>query len=103
MAVVMKMRWPGVTRAEYDKALEVVGWEQDPAQGGRNHVAWFDAEGVFHVVDVWDSEEDFQRFADERLMPGLASAGILAGKDEPSVTFARLHRHWSPDRETALT
>jgi hypothetical protein len=102
MAVVMQMRWPGITAADYDKAREVVGWERDHPHGGRDHVAWFDSDGVFHVIDVWDSEEDFQRFADERLMPGLSSAGILEGKDEPEVTFAPLHRWWSPIQEEAL-
>jgi hypothetical protein len=103
MAVVMLMRWEGITPEDYDQAVDAVGWERDPAQGGRNHVAWFDADGALRVMDVWDSPEDFQRFADERLMPGLASAGLLEGKSEPEVSFAALHRHWSPDRESALT
>jgi hypothetical protein len=103
MAVVMTMRWQGISPEEYDQALELVGWEREPAQGGRNHVAWFGGDGALQVVDVWDSEEDFQRFADERLMPGLASAGLLEGKGEPDVSFAPLHRQWSPDQDAALT
>jgi hypothetical protein len=103
MAVVMQMRWPGITVPEYEKARETVRWEEDRPAGAHAHVAWFDGDGVFHVLDVWDSPEDFQRFADERLMPGLASAGILEGKAEPEVTFEPLHRHWSPDRQAALT
>jgi hypothetical protein len=102
MAVVMSMRWVGVTPEEYETARETVGWEREPAQGGRNHVAWFEG-GALRVVDVWDSEEDFQRFANERLMPALASAGILEGKGEPEVTFAPLQRQWSPDQASALT
>ena len=103
MAVVMTMRWQGITPQDYDQAVDVVGWEREPAQGGRNHVAWFDSDGALRVVDVWDSPEDFQHFADERLMPGLASAGLLEGKGEPEVSFAPLHRQWSPDQEVALT
>ena len=102
MAVVMSMRWVGVTPEDYATALEAVGWEREPAKGGRNHVAWFES-GAFRVVDVWDSEEDFRRFADERLMPGLASAGILEGKGEPEITFAPLVRQWSPEQASALT
>jgi hypothetical protein len=98
MAVVMSMRWPGITPEEYDQALEIVDWERLPAEGGLNHVAWFDGDGIFHVIDIWESPEAFQRFADERLMPGLASAGILEGKDEPEIAIAPLHRHWAPDR-----
>lgn len=103
MAVVMSMRWEGIGPYEYDQALEHVGWEREPAQGGRNHVAWFDSDGALRVVDVWDSAEDFQRFADERLMPGLAAAGLLEGRGEPEVTIAPLHRQWSPIQESALT
>ena len=102
MAVVMQMRWAGISRDDYDQAVEAVGWERDPATGGRNHIAWFDDDAL-HVIDVWDSEEDFNRFAQDRLMPGLAAAGLLEGKGEPEVTFAPLHRQWSPDQVAALT
>ena len=103
MAVVMSMRWQGIGPADYDQAREQVGWEREPAVGGRNHVAWFDSDGSLRVVDVWDSAEDFQRFADERLMPGLAAAGLLEGRGEPEVSFSPLHRQWSPIQESALT
>ncbi|MFD0327414.1 hypothetical protein ACFQZC_02250 [Streptacidiphilus monticola] len=32
------------------------------------HVSWFGGDG-FHVVDVWQSQEDFERFVTERLDP----------------------------------
>jgi len=38
MAVMMVMRWPGVTSDQYDRAREMVGWERDPALGGMFHV-----------------------------------------------------------------
>lgn len=102
MAVVMQMRWTGIDRDDYDKAVDAVGWERDPAPGGRTHIAWFEDDAL-RVVDVWDSEEDFNRFAQERLMPGLASAGILEGKGEPETTFTPLYRQWSPDQAAALS
>src|SRR3954453_11173934 len=95
MAVVMQMRWDAISPDDYERAREAVGWETDPPQGGRYHIAWFD-QGL-RVIDIWDSEEAFQRFANERLMPGLASAGILEGKGEPEVRLAPLHRQWAPD------
>jgi hypothetical protein len=94
VAVVMTMSWPAITTDDYDKAREVVGWERDPAPGAVNHIAWFENGGGLRVVDVWDSEDDFQRFVEERLMPGLAQAGILEGKGEPEVSFAPLHARW---------
>jgi hypothetical protein len=47
-------------------------------------VATFDSEGA-HIFDVWESREGeskedyFQRFRDERLMPGVQEVGINSG------------------------
>lgn len=103
MAVVMAMRWQGISPADYDQAREVVGWERDPAEGGLDHVAWFDTDGALRVIDVWESAEAFDRFSNERLMPGLAGAGLLEGKGEPEVTISELHAHWAPDRLSATS
>lgn len=100
MAVMMVMRWPGVTSDQYDQAREMVGWERDPARGGMFHVAAFDPDGL-HVTDIWESPV-FQRFAEERLMPVVAQIGI---EGEPSVEFHQVHAVWTPDagRVAALT
>ena len=37
MAVVMRMRWDGVTPEQYDEAKRRVGWEENPAEGGIFH------------------------------------------------------------------
>ena len=39
-------------------------------QGTRFHVVWFAADG-FHVLDLWDSQADFERFVERRLMPAV--------------------------------
>jgi hypothetical protein len=41
------------------------------------------------VVDVWEGAEDFQRFVDERLNPGLAQIENVEG--EPNVTITPAH------------
>ena len=68
MAVVMEMRWPGITSQQYDQARDGVEWETKTPDGAIFHVAWF-ADGGIRVVDVWESEAAFDRFAEERLMP----------------------------------
>jgi hypothetical protein len=92
MAVVMRMEWPEVTREQYDATLEAVGWEETLPEGAIFHVAFFD-EGGFKVVDVWESEEQFQRFVEDRLNPGIQQVGI---EGEPKVTFAPAHRVFDP-------
>jgi hypothetical protein len=88
MAVVMRMEWPEVTTEQYEATRELVGWEREVPEGAIFHIAFFD-DGGFKVVDLWESEEDFQRFADNRLNPGIAQIGI---DGEPKVTFAPAHR-----------
>jgi hypothetical protein len=57
-----------------------------------SHVAIERPDGGLRYVDVWDSEEDFERFADERLHPVVHSllAEIFGDEVPPE-----------PDRATA--
>jgi hypothetical protein len=95
MATVMFMSWPEITPDLYDAAREAVNWEGDPAPGGKFHVAWMGEDG-FHALDIWESPEAFQRFANERLMPGLAPLGLTT---QPTVQMAEAHRIFVPDPE----
>jgi hypothetical protein len=88
MAIVMQMRWEGVTPEQYAQAQEVVKWESDVPKGGVFHVAWFES-GALRVTDVWETAEDFQTFVDQRLMPGVAEVGI---QGEPQVEIQPAHR-----------
>jgi hypothetical protein len=93
MAIVMNMRWKGVTPEQYDAAREDVKWEVDSPVGAKYHVASFDDDGLL-VTDVWDSAEDFNRFVEERLMPSVARLGIAG---EPDVTIRDAHRTFAPN------
>jgi hypothetical protein len=97
VAVMMLMRWEGVTPEQYDEALERVGWERDFPTGGIFHVAAFADDGL-RVTDVWESAEDFQRFADDRLMPVIQELGI---ENAPEVTILPAHRVFAPGYEHA--
>ena len=99
MAVMMLMRWAGVTPEQYDEARERVGWERNPAPGGIFHVAAFADDGM-HVTDVWESAEDFQRFVDDHLMPVVQEMGIEGG---PEVTILPAHSVFAPGYEGART
>jgi hypothetical protein len=83
MATVMAMHWPKVTKEQYEQARKLVGWEREVPDGARLHVAWMAADG-FHVVDVWDSPEQFQSFVEARLMPAVQQIGI---EGQPEVAF----------------
>jgi hypothetical protein len=88
MAVVMRMQWAGVTPEQYDELRDLVDWETVAPAGGKYHIAFFD-DGMFNVVDVWDSAEQFQAFVETALMPGVAKVGVAG---EPVVTIVPAHR-----------
>lgn len=92
MAVVMIMKWEGVTPEQYDAARELVNWEGEKPAGGMFHVSAF-SDNALRVTDVWESAEDFQRFVETRLMPGVQQLGI---QGEPQVEIYPVHRLFTP-------
>jgi hypothetical protein len=55
----------------YDFVKERVG--EGPFTGLVVHTAGFDdANGVFRIVDIWESREDFERFDSEKIQPMIA-------------------------------
>jgi hypothetical protein len=92
MPIVMNMRWDGVTPEQYEQAREQVGWEQRAPEGGLIHIASFTADGL-RVTDVWESAADFNRFAENRLMPVVQEIGIAG---QPDVTISEIQAVWNP-------
>ncbi len=75
MSVAMMVDNPDGSRETYDKVIEHLGLGEKPA-GGIFHVAGPSPNGGWRVVEVWESEEDAQRFVRERLGPALEAAGV---------------------------
>jgi hypothetical protein len=98
MAIVMHLRWEGITPEQYDQAREHVAWETDAPKGAVFHVASFSGGGI-DVTDVWESAEEFQAFADQRLLPALK--GKLGFPGEPVVTVEPAYRVFDAKRAAA--
>jgi len=98
MAIVMNMHWPELGREKYDQTRRQVAWETDLPKGAKFHVAWFAKDGL-HVLDIWESQADFERFARERLMPAVRRLGI---QGEPKVQFEKAYSIFAPDVVTKL-
>jgi hypothetical protein len=86
MATVIRQRWDSITQAQYDQIHAIVRWDVDVPAGMTFHVASFDG-GALHMLDVWDSEEQFMTFAQTRIVPAIAQLG-LEGFPEMVVTPA---------------
>ena len=93
MPTVMNMHWPEVTREQYEAARKEVNWEGNHPAGAKFHLSWFADDG-FHVLDLWDTPQDFERFVSERLMPGVQKVGI---QGEPNVQLAESHAIFVPN------
>lgn len=99
MAVVAHVVLPGVTKEQYDRVREAVGWLTEGPTGGISHLTWWEG-GDCHNFDAWESEEAFNTFGESRLGPGMAQAGVHVA---PQVTFHPAHEVFVPQAVTLTT
>jgi hypothetical protein len=87
MAVVVLLEFPGFTTADYDAVMGSIGLDGKLPPHAQFHVSG-QAEDGLRIVDVWESAEAFQAFAEERIMPNLA-ANNIAG--QPNIQIWPVH------------
>src|SRR5438445_422927 len=88
MAVLMIAEMKGATPELYEQVNQSMGVDGDHLPDGLiQHVAGRTDDGLL-AVDVWDSEESFRRFAEERLGPALQELGV---PPDMSPTFYPVH------------
>ncbi len=93
MAVAMFMHWPGVTPDQYDAVMARLGLDANPAAGGVLHVAAVTDEGL-DVCDVWQTEQAFSSFLQNRMLPAASELGIGG---EPDIRVVQLHNLYAED------
>ena len=74
MAILVVAQAPGMTADEDAVLVTALNLEGSPPAGGWTRMAGPTA-GGWRIVSLWDSEEDFERFRDERLVPALTETG----------------------------
>ena len=79
MAILMMMEGPGVTPEQYHGLNEAMGirGDEDAPDGLVSHVAGHDGENLV-VADVWESQEQLDKFFHDRLGPALQEVGVDA-------------------------
>jgi hypothetical protein len=89
MAVVVVGQVPD--QGAYDEVSSRVLDNEQLPEGCRVHIAG-PANGGFRVITVWDSEEQYERFRDEKLLPAIqeASGGNVDG---PRAEVQPVHKH----------
>ena len=89
MAVAFEMRFEGATLEQYDRVIELMGFTPNGAcaNGGIFHWVAQTDDGIV-VVDVWERDEQFNRFAEEQIGPLHAQVGVTA---PPVITRYEVH------------
>lgn len=91
MAVGMLLAGEGVTEESYRQLTEeMLGSypmpEQESPDGLLVHTAGQGEQG-WYIYDIWESQEHFERFVEEKLRPAMESTGAAAGGAPPQPQF----------------
>ena len=89
MAVAIEMNFKGATLEQYDEILKLMGLGGgEPAPpGALFHWAAQTHDGL-RVVDVWETREQYDNFAQEQIGPYSAQVGIPS---PPETTYYDVH------------
>ncbi|MGF7042455.1 hypothetical protein [Mucilaginibacter lappiensis] len=83
--VIVQFNIPGMTAKMYDQVwAELQRAGQSNPMGLHHHVGAQQGNNWL-VVDVWESEEAFNKFS-ETLMPILRKAGVAVDQSKPMIT-----------------
>ena len=96
MPIAVQMDFAGATTEQYDQVVKKMGLTPGgpgPA-GAISHFVTQTPEGM-RVVDVWETKEQFERFAQEQIGPYSQEAGITA---EPKIQFFDVHNYMTPGK-----
>lgn len=86
MAVAFIMDFEGGTLEQYDQVMEKMDLGDSVPDDAHFHWVTKTDDGV-RVVDVWESDEAFQAFAEEKIGPYTAEVGL----SEPAIERHEVH------------
>ena len=90
--VVMTMNVAGLTHKEFRAILDEMGVEARPERGIFEHISHPTPTGM-RIIEVWESQEGFEEFAERRLKPAVAKLGL---QRETTIVFEPLHNFFGP-------
>jgi hypothetical protein len=91
MAVGVVLDFPGATLDQYDRVIEKMGLVRGGPmpEGGICHWVTVTDDGI-RVTDLWETREQFEKFAAEQIGPYTREVGIT---EPPSVSFHEAHNY----------
>ena len=91
MAVAIMFEFSGATLDQYDRVVERMNLGGKTAPGGIFHVCGPTENGI-RIVDVWESQEVFEKFSKEQIEPITREFGMHG----PKVTIWPVHNILTP-------
>jgi heme-degrading monooxygenase HmoA len=93
MAVTMDVRMPSEAAQLYEPLNRELGVNKDRLPDGLIHHFATRTRDGFNIFEVWESQEAFDRFANDRLLPALKKlVGAQASQIRPA--FGELHNEF---------
>jgi len=94
VAVAVEMNFGGATLDQYDQVMEKMGLTAGGSgpPGAISHWVAKTDDGI-RVVDVWETREVFDRYAEEKIGPYTREAGFT---EQPETRFYDVHNHLTP-------
>ncbi|MEY2407149.1 MAG: hypothetical protein QOF97_3350 [Acidimicrobiaceae bacterium] len=91
MAVAVQLDFKGATLDQYDQVIAKMGFRPTGAgaPGGMFHWVTKTDDGI-RVVDVWETKEAFEKFAQDEIGPITQDVGVPSA---PEVQFFDVHNH----------
>jgi len=91
VAVGVQQDFDDMTLEQYDQVVEQMGFSPQSAgpPGCLFHWVAKTSDGI-RVTDVWENQEDFEKFAQEKIGPSTEAAGI---KGQPKIQFFDVHSY----------
>ena len=91
VAVGVQADFKGMTLEQYDQVIEQMGFSPRGAGGPGELFHWVTqtADGI-RVTDVWESQEDFEKFAEEKIGPITEAVGVPS---PPEIQYLDVHNY----------
>ena len=89
VAVGVQVDFKGMTLEQYDEVIKQMGFEPRGAGPGLFHWVTKTDDGI-RVTDVWETQEDFEKFAEEKIGPITQSVGI---QSKPEIQYFDVHNY----------
>jgi hypothetical protein len=93
MAVAIEMNFKGATIDQYDQVIDKMGLTGGSTPPGAISHWVAKTDDGFRVVDVWETKDGFDRFAEDKIGPYTREAGI---NEQPEIRVYDVHNHLTP-------